>query len=87
MENNIRVYEPNEKVKRILNQIEGIKSRYNVELTFDNTTPNKYKILYNGRTTKGMVGQFTTYNDVIYSLTMVETILEDKELMREEFSN
>ena len=82
MENNLRVYEPNEKVKRILNQIESIKSRYNVELAFDNTIPNKYKIMYNGGTIRGMIGQFTTYNDVIYSLTMVATILEDREVLK-----
>lgn len=82
MENKLRVYEPNEKVKRILNQIKEIKSRYNIELAFDNTTPNKYKIMYNGRTTKGMIGQFTTYNDVICALSMLAIILENREVLK-----
>lgn len=59
------------KVNKVIELLDILKEVYGVELFFDNTTPNKYKIFDNLENEY----YYQTYDSVIYALLMlIDTI-------------
>lgn len=59
------------KVNKVIDLLDILKEVYGVELFFDNTTPNKYKIFDNLENEY----YYQTYDSVIYALLMlIDTI-------------
>lgn len=55
------------KVNKVIDLLDILKEVYGVELFFDNTTPNKYKIFDNLENEY----YYQTYDSVIYALLML----------------
>ena len=65
------------KVDKVIELLDILKDVYGVELYFDNTTPNKYKIFDN----LGNEYIYNTYDSLINGLVMViDTISKVKEM-------
>lgn len=59
------------KVNKVIDLLDILKEVYGVELFFDNTTPNKYKVFDNLENEY----YYQTYDSVIYALLMlIDTI-------------
>jgi hypothetical protein len=59
----------NEKINYIKYLIDGLNTKLDLKIEFDNINPNHYKLIY-----KNDVYEFVTYNDVINTLEIIYKI-------------